>query len=66
MTFQVYKIKHSLFVAVLFCFLYACGDELHQLFISMRSARILDVWIDTCGSLTGIGLVYFFKNGIKK
>jgi VanZ family protein len=33
--------------------LYAASDELHQLFISERSAQVLDVLIDSAGSLTG-------------
>ena len=33
--------------------LYAVSDELHQLFISERSGQVLDVLIDSAGSLTG-------------
>lgn len=33
--------------------LYAASDELHQLFISERSAQVLDVLIDSAGSLVG-------------
>ncbi len=44
------KILFSLF----FCFLYACSDEIHQLFIVGRSGKFLDVFIDTCGSFSGI------------
>ena len=33
--------------------LYAASDELHQLFISERSSQLLDVLIDSAGSLTG-------------
>jgi len=36
------------------CFLYACSDEMHQLFISGRSGEFTDIIIDTCGSCTGI------------
>lgn len=34
--------------------LYAASDELHQLFISERAAQVLDVAIDSAGSLAGI------------
>lgn len=34
--------------------LYAATDELHQLFVSERSAQIVDVLIDSAGSLTGV------------
>ena len=33
--------------------LYAASDELHQLFVSERSALVLDVLIDSAGSLAG-------------
>ena len=33
--------------------LYAATDELHQLFVSERAAAVLDVLIDSAGSLTG-------------
>lgn len=39
---------------VLFCFLYACSDELHQYFIPGRACMFTDVLIDTCGSITGL------------
>ena len=32
---------------------YAITDELHQMFVSDRAARALDVLIDSAGSLTG-------------
>lgn len=41
--------KRLLLYTVLFVFMYACSDEIHQLFISGRSGEILDVVIDTIG-----------------
>ncbi len=38
----------------LFCFIYACSDEFHQLFVSGRYASFFDVFIDFCGSVLGI------------
>ena len=37
--------------AVAFCALYACGDELHQLFVDGRAGRLFDVGVDTAGAL---------------
>ena len=45
--------KRSIVYTVLFVCIYACGDEIHQLFVSGRSGEILDVFIDTCGGFTG-------------
>ena len=40
--------------ALLFCFLYACSDELHQRLIPGRSGMFSDVLIDTVGVLFGL------------
>ncbi len=39
---------------IVFCFLYACSDEIHQTFIPGRSGMFTDVLIDTSGALTGM------------
>ncbi len=39
---------------IVFCFLYACSDELHQYFVPGRACMFTDVLIDTCGSITGL------------
>jgi len=61
-----YGCNHSMLYAFVFCFLYACSDELHQLFISNRTGRVFDVLIDTIGSCVGISFVLFFKKLFKK
>lgn len=58
---KCYDCKHPVIYSILFCFLYACSDEVHQLFVSERTGRVFDVFIDTCGASAGIGLVLFFK-----
>lgn len=40
--------------ALVFCFIYACSDELHQYFVPGRACMFTDVLIDTSGSLTGM------------
>lgn len=37
--------------SLLTCFLYACSDELHQLFIGGRAGQFSDVMIDICGAI---------------
>ena len=60
--------KKLILYSMLICFLYACTDEFHQLFVYGRSAEIKDVLIDSFGSLTSILLCNFIylKNKIKK
>ncbi len=40
--------------SLLFCFLYASSDEIHQLFIVGRSGSFFDVLLDTISSFLGI------------
>ena len=37
--------------AVVFCALYACTDEFHQLFVDGRAGRLFDVGVDTAGAI---------------
>lgn len=60
--------RTSFIYTIIFCLIYACSDELHQLFISGRTARILDVLIDTSGSLLSTFILFtlhIIKNRIK-
>lgn len=59
--FEMYSIPKSFVYAILFCFLYACSDEFHQLFSDGRSARILDIILDTSGSVTSISSYCLIK-----
>ena len=45
-------------ISILFCFLYACTDEFHQLYVPGRSGKFSDVLIDTLGAFTGIILIF--------
>jgi len=61
------KYKLILF-SILICFIYAITDEFHQSFTG-RSARVLDVFIDTLGATVGLILNYLLfirKKVIKK
>lgn len=57
-----YSINKKLIIySLLICFLYACSDEFHQLFVIGRSASIKDVIIDTFGSSCSISIFYIFN-----
>lgn len=49
--------KKKILYSIAFGGLYAITDEIHQFFVPGRSARILDVCIDTSGVITGV-LIY--------
>ena len=53
--------KNMIMLSILICILYACTDELHQIFIQDRVGNIIDASIDTLGSLCGIGIAKLRK-----
>ena len=61
----IYNLIHSynkkIYIAIIICVLYAISDEIHQLFVPGRSCQLLDILIDTMGSIVGIYLLYFIK-----
>lgn len=61
LAFQKQKQLNSVWICLLFCMLYACSDEFHQLWVSGRSGQLQDVLIDTIGALVGIRLSWKLK-----
>ncbi len=60
--------KWRFILSVLVCFLYACSDEVHQIYVPGRSGEIRDVIIDTCGAIAGFLILLCLtalKNKIK-
>ena len=51
-------IERPLVISILFSFLYACTDELHQIFVPGRSAQFRDILIDTLGASFGTTITY--------
>lgn len=43
-----------IYIAIIICVLYAISDEIHQLFVVGRSCQIMDMFIDSIGSFSGI------------
>ena len=59
-------IKHKKVSTIIFCFLYAISDEIHQYFVPGRACRVSDIFIDTCGILTSILIITLFINFKRK
>ena len=53
-------------ISIIFCFIYACTDEFHQMFVLNRSPLIGDVLIDTFGAIIGSLMFNFIYKKIKK
>ena len=63
------NVKISTVVSYSITFIYACIDEIHQLFIPGRGSQIKDVLIDSIGVIMGlifINLIFMLNNKIKK
>lgn len=48
-------------LSLLICLIYACTDEIHQVFVPGRSGQLKDVFIDLIGSSVGIYLYNWFR-----
>ena len=46
--------------------LYACSDEIHQLFVAGRAGRVSDVLVDSAGAAVGLALFLFMKMCVNK
>lgn len=58
---------HKIYLfSLLGAFLYACSDELHQLFIGGRAGQFRDVCIDTSGAIIAVILFYIIYNYISR
>ena len=53
-----YPIQKIIIYSLIGTFLYACSDEMHQLFIGGRAGQFTDVLIDTCGGCLTIIFYY--------
>jgi VanZ family protein len=51
---RVLKQYRNIMACIGFCVLYAISDELHQIFVPGRAARVIDVLIDTAGATLGM------------
>ena len=63
LTCTSYQVPKPYLYSILLCFLYACSDEIHQMFSDGRAAQFLDVMIDTSGAILSNCLLYL---GLKK
>ncbi len=51
---RLYPINNKLIIGIILCMIYASSDEIHQIFIDGREAKLLDVLIDTLGSAASL------------
>ena len=64
LTFLVLKtnnLQKSFKYSLIFCIIFACSDEFHQLFIPGRSGQFIDILIDTSGALIMLLIIYLWQ-----
>lgn len=54
LTLASYQISNKIIFSIIFCLLYACSDEIHQMFSDGRTFKLLDILIDSIGASIGI------------
>ena len=61
--FIIYKnISYKYYIiAFIICFIYACFDEIHQLYVNGRTGQFLDVLIDSIGIIIGFIVFLLFR-----
>ncbi|MFR3567539.1 MAG: VanZ family protein [Paraclostridium sordellii] len=61
MVFKNINNRKAYLYSITGCFIYACTDEIHQLFITGRSGEFKDVLVDTLGAIIGLLLVWMIN-----
>lgn len=60
-TFRNIRNYKAMLFSLIFVLMYAASDEIHQLFIPLRSGQISDVILDTLGGILGILILKLFS-----
>ena len=65
---MAYNYNKKVYLSIIICILYAISDELHQSLVPGRSCQILDILIDSSGSIISIyllSILFHLKNNSK-
>lgn len=57
-----FHLPHKILISIILSILFATLDETHQMFSLGRSSSILDILIDSIGSIVGIIIINFIVN----
>ena len=61
---NTFNINKKILISILICIVFAILDETHQMFSLGRSSSILDILIDSIGSLVGIMIINYIINSL--
>ena len=54
------RVRYSGILTLLLCYIYACSDEIHQLFVNGRGGLVSDTFIDLIVASFGVIIISFF------
>ncbi len=57
--------RFKITVSIVFSYMYAVSDEIHQLFVPGRSGELRDTLIDLCGAVLGVLITFFIVKRTK-
>jgi hypothetical protein len=60
------SIKRRFILSFFLCLSYACMDEWHQVYVAGRDGKLLDVFIDCCGSLLSLIPLFWWSSKSQK
>lgn len=58
--------KYAVILSLISSFLYACSDEIHQLFVEGRAGMFQDVMIDTIGAIIALMIWHYVNLWFKR
>ncbi|KYH28279.1 MULTISPECIES: VanZ family protein [Clostridium] len=56
-----FYLRKALIISLIITFIYACSDEIHQIFIPGREGMFRDVLIDTLGGVFALVIISLYK-----
>lgn len=59
-SYNKFNFKKAIIISLLGVVLYACSDEIHQLYVPGRASRVRDMIIDTSGGVLGALIEYVY------
>ena len=61
---NAFNINNRFILSIILCIVFAILDETHQMFSLGRSSSILDILIDSMGSIVGIMIINYIINSL--
>lgn len=58
---SAFKVRKATIFTIIFCLFFGMLDEFHQLFVQGRSSSMVDMAIDSMGSITAVSVISLLK-----